>query len=146
MTGTANHPALSPVQRTAAQLLGRGLTIAAVAEVVGVEQRTIYRWKQRDDFQDEVTATREIPVRDPRGVLIDALTARKDDKIDWTNRVKAAMALMELDAKDDPANVTGQSLPRKLVLKVVDAEPGEEGVIDVQDRSRVAPREASILG
>lgn len=122
--------AITPVQRTAAQLLARGLTVEAVAGVVNVSTRTIRNWKHIPEFQRTLTetaaATRD--ATDPRGVLIDALTARKDDGIDWTNRVKAALALEELDARESTPGARTQ-LPRKVTIRVEGAKPDVPGVV-----------------
>lgn len=128
--------AITPVQRTAAQLLARGLPAQAVADIVNTSSRTIRNWKHIPEFQrvlaETAAATRD--ATDPRGVLIDALTARKDDGIDWTNRVKAALALEELEARETTPGANGNNLSRKVTIRVEGAEHGPPGVIDAGSR------------
>jgi len=92
-------------QMAVAGMLGRGYSMRHVAVALGVAKSTIARWKQDPLFVAEVErarATRLAPT--PRGTLLDALSARRDDGIDWPSRVRAALALLELDEEDEDPN------------------------------------------
>ena len=112
---------LTDTQRLAAAMLGRGKTRRSVARRLEVTERTISRWRNIPGFAEEEQRVRvNSSSADPRHVLIDALSARDDDGINWTARLKAAFALLgdktELpdDGEDDSLMVI--RVPRKPVL------------------------------
>src|SRR5207249_2896965 len=53
-------------RRTAAELLGSGKTQLAVAEALGVSDRTIRKWKQAPSFQRDLERARERARRQAR--------------------------------------------------------------------------------
>jgi hypothetical protein len=72
-------------QLAAAGMLGRGRSTSTVAETLGISARTIERWQKLAGFAAEVARVRGNSERPtPRGVLLDALSARRDDGIDWS--------------------------------------------------------------
>jgi transposase len=89
---------VNEVQRVSAGMLGRGKSQNAVAKFAGVTTRTIQNWiRDVDGFAEEVKRVRASSKRpEPRGVLLDALSARRDDGVDWTARVRAAEKLLSL--------------------------------------------------
>ena len=91
------EPVLNELQWAAAGMLARGKPKNAVAKALGLSVQTVRAWAKQPAFIREferVQASSQDP--NPRGILLDALSARKDDSCDWTNRVKAALALIEL--------------------------------------------------
>jgi transposase-like protein len=90
-------------------MLGRGKTCAAVARTVDVSERTLYNWAKVPGFTEEVERVRALSSKpEPRGVLLDALSARRDDGVDWSARVRAAEKLLALpddEPEDEPARV-----------------------------------------
>lgn len=96
---------LTERQSNVARLLGRGYSQRHAAYVEGVGRGTIVRWLRDPVFVAEVERARENRLNPtPRGTLIEAAyNARKDDGIDWATRVRAVMALADLDREsDDP--------------------------------------------
>jgi hypothetical protein len=75
----------------------------AVDVLVGVNERNIRAWRKRPEFEqlvqrfkvDRETALGHAP--DYPTVLTEALAARKDDRIDWSSRLRAAQLLAEHD-------------------------------------------------
>jgi hypothetical protein len=66
--------------------------------VTGVARSTIARWNEDPAFREEVERVRGLTDDStPLGTLVDALAARKDDGIDWPSRLRAALALLELE-------------------------------------------------
>ena len=86
---------LTETQRVVASMIGRGKSTQHCSDVMGPSTRTIARWKNLPAFAAEVERARESSERpDPRGTLIDALSARRDDGIDWAARLTASRALL----------------------------------------------------
>jgi len=83
----------------AAGLVGRGASSAAAARAIGVNERTVRRWREIPAFRAEVERVRADLTPSAHGVFVQALTARKDDGIDWQARLRAADALIDLEAK-----------------------------------------------
>ena len=79
-------------------LRARGRSWVAIADALGVHERTARRWSDLGEFKAEVERVRADLSPTPRGVYVAALTARKDDGIDWQARIRAADALIVLDA------------------------------------------------
>ncbi len=100
---------MTEVQLAAAGMLGRGKTHAAVARTVGVSERTIHNWRKLPGFAEEVERVRALSSNpEPRGVLLDALSARRDDGVDWSARVRAAEKLLALpddEPEDEPGRI-----------------------------------------
>ena len=91
-------------QLAAAGMLGRGRSASVVAETLDVSTRTIERWRTLPGFAAEVERVRansDHPT--PRGVLLDALSARRDDGVDWSARLRAAQQLLALGEGDSAA-------------------------------------------
>jgi Homeodomain-like domain len=80
---------------TAAGMRARGRTIPEVADTLGVSKRTVINWTHRPEYKTEhERVTRELNSGPTvEGTLLDALSARKDDGVDWTSRLKAAVEL-----------------------------------------------------
>lgn len=87
----------------AAGMRARGRPWTAVAEATGRNERTCRRWADLAEFKAEVERVRGDLAPTPRGVYVAALTARRDDGIDWGARLRAADALIGLDAAPAPA-------------------------------------------
>jgi len=100
---------VTEVQLAAAGMLGRGKTYGAVARTVGVSERTLYNWAKVPGFTEEIERVRALSSNpEPRGVLLDALSARRDDGVDWNARVRAAEKLLALpvdEPEDEPAPI-----------------------------------------
>jgi hypothetical protein len=70
---------------------------------VGVHARTVTRWRSIPDFKAEEERAREQSAKpDPRGTLLDALSATRTDGIDWQARIQAARQLLDRGMLDDP--------------------------------------------
>jgi len=82
---------------------------AAVARTVGVSERTLYNWAAKvPGFAEEVERVCALSSKpEPRGVLLDALSARRDDGVDWGNRLRAAEKLLTLP-DDEPEEEPGR--------------------------------------
>ncbi len=99
------------MQTTVAGLLARGRSARSVARQLPIGRDTIRRWQKDAEFiaeYERVLARGGAP--DPHGTLLDALSARKDDDIDWPSRLRAALTLLELDGdrdREDDAVVSG---------------------------------------
>jgi len=91
---------------TAARLVGIGHSYVAAARAVGRDESTIRRWSKLPAFQAERERAREESIDpSPRRVLIDALSATKDNgSPDWNARLRAAERLLELEGKSAPAS------------------------------------------
>lgn len=91
---------------TAARLVGIGHSYVAAADAVGRDESTIRRWSKLPAFQAERERAREESIDpSPRRVLIDALSATKDNgSPDWNARLRAAEHLLELEGKAAPAS------------------------------------------
>jgi transposase-like protein len=100
---------VTEVQLAAAGMLGRGKTYGAVARTVGVSERTLYNWAKVPGFAEEVERVRALSSRpEPRGVLLDALSARRNDGVDWNARLRAAEKLLALpddEPEDEPVTI-----------------------------------------
>jgi len=96
-------------QLAAAGMLGRGRSMQTVADTVDRSTRTIERWRKLPGFAAEVERVRANSERpSARGVLLDALSARRDDGIDWSARLRAAQQLLALE-DEDPLAAAGPS-------------------------------------
>jgi hypothetical protein len=85
-------------QSTVARMLGRGYSQRHTSSVTGVARSTIASWYKEPVFRAEVERVRELTDDSaPLGTLVDALSARRDDGIDWPSRLRAALALLELE-------------------------------------------------
>jgi preprotein translocase subunit SecD len=89
---------LTPQHHRAIDLLARNWTIEKTAEEIGVSEKTIQRWKGRDDFAELLRQRREVLLNElptARATLEAALNATdKDGNPDWSVRVKAASLLL----------------------------------------------------
>ena len=81
----------------AAGMVGRGASYAATGRALSVNERTVRRWARLPVFVAEVERVRADLTPTPRGVFLMALTARKDDGIDWQARLRAAERLIGLE-------------------------------------------------
>ena len=55
-TDRTNPPSLTPRQVLAAEVLGRGASVAAAARHLGLNERTVRRWKLRPEFAEAVAS------------------------------------------------------------------------------------------
>jgi len=79
-------------------MLGRGYSQRHTSSVTGVARSTIARWNEDPAFRAEVERVRSLTADStPLGTLVDALSARRDDGIDWPSRLRAALSLLELE-------------------------------------------------
>ncbi len=89
---------LTPNQHRAADLLGRNWSAADVASECGVSEKTIQRWRQREDFAAIVKEKRDAllsRIPNAKATLEAALSATTaKGEPDWPIRVKAAQLLM----------------------------------------------------
>jgi len=93
---------LTELQGAAAGMIGRGKPLKAVALVLGVSPRTVTRWRGDDDFQAEESRVRDSAGKpNPQGTLLDALSARRDDQVDWVARLNAAKQMLALGLGQD---------------------------------------------
>ena len=97
---------------TAARLVGIGHSYVAAADAVDRDESTIRRWSKLPAFQAERERAREESIDpSPRRVLIDALSATKDNgSPDWNARLRAAEHLLELEAHSRPQSDPGAEL------------------------------------
>ncbi len=94
-------------QLAAAGMLGRGRSVQTVADTLERSARTIERWRKLPGFAAEVERVRANSERpNARGVLLDALSARRDDGVDWSARLRAAQQLLTLE-QDGPVEPAG---------------------------------------
>jgi hypothetical protein len=93
-------------QQFVARQLARGYSQRYISRTTGVSRDTIRRWLKDPAFADFVEGTRaQLKGSTALGTLIDALGARKDDGVDWSNRVRAAIVLLGIeDPADEPLN------------------------------------------
>ncbi|MGI8478911.1 MAG: hypothetical protein ACR2M2_03500 [Gaiellaceae bacterium] len=81
---------------TAARLVGAGHTFVSAARAVNRDESTVRRWSKLPQFQAERERALAGIAGTPRAVFLDALTARRDDGVDWASRIRAAERLLEL--------------------------------------------------
>jgi hypothetical protein len=114
---------LTPHQRQAAALIGRGFQKRVAAREVGVHSRTISNWMRRDDFRALIAQTREAAVAEvptAQVTLEAALTATTSSGApDWRTRVSAARALIGADgpAVSEP--------PRETIIHTGNLDDGD---------------------
>lgn len=97
------EPELSTEQAQAIVLLSEGLGVTTVAERVGVDRRTIWRWRQAPHFLAELQRRREDLLdhgaRTLASVVPDATAALaaivRDPSADATVRLRAAEAILD---------------------------------------------------
>jgi hypothetical protein len=136
---------VTEVQLAAAGMLGRGKSQKAVARFAGVTTRTIQNWiRDLPGFADEVERVRASSSKpEPRGVLLDALSARRDDGVDWNARVRAAERLLSIP-DDEPESEPGRIIVYAPPAEVTMPEPGEYLLLlrsgDIQLASIPPPR------
>jgi hypothetical protein len=82
-----------------AGLVGRGASCAAASRALGVNEKTVRRWRDVPAFRGEVERVRSDLTPSPKGVFLAALTATKGDGIDWQARLRAADALLDLEGQ-----------------------------------------------
>lgn len=96
---------LTPQQHRAVDLLARNWTAAKVADEVGVSEKTINRWKAKDEFAERLRQRREAlldQLPTAKATLEAALNATdKDGHPNWPVRVKAAQLLLQTADPDD---------------------------------------------
>jgi hypothetical protein len=89
---------LTAQQHRAADLIGRNWSAKDVAFEVGVSEKTVQRWKQREDFVAFAKERRDALLAEVPGAkatleaALNATTAKGEP--DWPIRVKAAQLLM----------------------------------------------------
>jgi transposase-like protein len=54
--------ALTPIQHRAVELLAAGMKISATARRLGIDERTIYRWKKQSAFVEAIRRRCQAPV------------------------------------------------------------------------------------
>lgn len=90
---------LTPQHYRAADLLARNWTAGKVADEIGVSEKTIQRWKGREDFAELLRERREALLNElptAKATLEAALNATdKDGLPNWPVRVKAAQLLLQ---------------------------------------------------
>jgi hypothetical protein len=122
---------LTPNQHRAADLLGRNWSAKDVAFEVGVSEKTIQRWKERDDFAAIVKERRDAllsRIPNAKATLEAALSATKaDGSPDWQVRVKAAQLLM---TTADPEGPPGPGDDDRPTLIFVSPEEDGDGATD----------------
>ena len=89
---------------TAARLVGSGHTYVSAARAVNRNESTIRRWSKLPQFQAERERALADIAGTPRSVFLDALTARRDDGVDWASRIRAAERLLELAGRKPAAD------------------------------------------
>ena len=124
---------LTEVQLTAARLTGRGKIARVVCETLSISERTLRYWKALPGFSDEVERVRRNAWQpDPEGTLLDALTATRQDGVDWNARIMAARLLIEIEARRPPEPSTihapGTIHVYHPALPPPDDQPAEEPV------------------
>jgi hypothetical protein len=106
---------LTPNQHRAADLLGRNWTAKDVAFEVGKSEKTIQRWKERDDFAAIVKEKRDAllsKIPNAKATLESALYATTEKgEPDWSIRVKAAQLLMTTADPEGPPSPGGDDRP-----------------------------------
>ena len=96
-------------------MLGRGRGVAATAKTCDRSERTIKRWTAGlPGFAEEIERVRASAAKpDPRGTLIDSLSATRDDRVDWQSRIAGAKALLAtgyFDQDEDGPVPTGPTI------------------------------------
>jgi Homeodomain-like domain len=95
-----DHLAMNAREQGAAGMKGRGASTKQIADTFGVSLRTVERWGEcypdgRDrvpGFRAEVERVRAQSANPTaEGTLLDALSARKDDGVNWQARIAAAV-------------------------------------------------------
>jgi hypothetical protein len=107
---------LTEVQRVSAGMIGRGQPYAAITKLLGPSSKTLQRWRKIAAFEAEVQRVQVSSEKpEPRGVLLDALSAHRGDGADWPTRVKAAMALAAMP--DEPDNGPAHDGPTMVIYE-----------------------------
>jgi transcriptional regulator with XRE-family HTH domain len=90
---------LTPQHHRAVDLLARNWTAEKVADEIGVSEKTIQRWKQKEDFAELLRKRREALLNElptAKATLEAALNATDEDgHPNWAIRVKAAQLLLQ---------------------------------------------------
>lgn len=124
-------------QLAAMGMLGRGALETQVAEVFGINVRTLRRWKHLPGARAEIERVKANAERpDPEGVLYDALSARNDDGVNWNARLKSAIELRSRPGGGPLAKPTGVTQVNLTIYRgppdpEPEPEPEDEDVIDV---------------
>ena len=117
---------LSEVQLTAARLTGRRKIARVVCETLSISPRTLRYWKNLPGFAEEAERVRANAWQpDPEGTLLDALTATKQDGVDWNARIMAARLLIEIEARRPPEPPTPAGVIRVYAPQLPPPEPTE---------------------
>jgi hypothetical protein len=102
----AEQTPLTAKQHRAADLIGRGWSAKDVAFEVGCSEKTVQRWRQRDDFAAIVKEKRDAllsTIPNAKATLESALYATTEKgEPDWTIRVRAAQLLMTTADPEGP--------------------------------------------
>jgi hypothetical protein len=119
---------LTEVQLTAARLVGRGKNGPTICETLSISPRTLRYWKALPGFAEEAERVRQNAWQPTgEGTLLDALTATKNDGIDWVARLGAARELIRIEANRPPAEETGrQPGERRVTVYAAPQEPPPE--------------------
>lgn len=107
---------MTPEQRRAAELVGKGATRAEAARAVGRSERTVRAWLKRPELDAIVRQVREETLEPTvAGVLRQALGAlTRDGRPDHATRLRAASLLLQ---NPDAGELAGEeSLPERAVL------------------------------
>jgi hypothetical protein len=114
---------LTATQHRAADLLGLNWTAKDVAFEIEVSEKTIQRWRQRDDFAAIVKEKRDAllsRIPNAKATLEAALYATTEKgEPDWSIRVKAAQLLM---TTADPEGLPGPGEDTRPTLVFVSPE------------------------
>jgi len=137
---------LSPEQLTAVSMLANGATHADVADQLGIDRRTVARWRSRPDFANALEeATREVEeyashrMRALGAVALAQLAKMAvDPKVPATSRVRICERLLEL-SQLRPADRTKEiaDMDREDVVELV-ASLGSDIVREAAQRLDVA--------
>ena len=121
---------LTPQQHRAVDLLARNWTAAKVGEEVGVSEKTIQRWKQREDFADLLRERRDALLNElptAKATLEAALNATDaDGNPNWPVRVKAAQLLLQT-ADPDGDRGEGESGPTIIYMPPPEDDHADQG-------------------
>ncbi len=96
-------------QAVVARYVARGFSQRFTNAATGVSRDTIRAWMKQPEFMAEVERIRALTDGSaPMGVLVDCLGARRDDGVDYPTRLRAALALIEIERGSDDIGDAGE--------------------------------------
>ena len=145
-----DHLVMNAREQAAAGMKGRGASTKQIADTFGVSLRTVERWgecypdgrERVPGFRAEVERVRAQSANPTaEGTLLDALSARKDDGVNWQARIAAAVELRRgqngISATPAATNV------HLTIYRTVEGEPTvpppDDDVIDVEPEEISTP-------